>query len=153
MNKEGYESVTDKLAQKERDELLEKVYHTDSRVTAIESQMSGVVASQARIEGALVNRQTSPSTLVTMIVGALTLMGGMVFGVFQMTTLSQQPIVDDVAEHRVNINKLTENDRELVYEMGRMAEWKMHEQARLDRIDQHLDTLYDRLRDGSEDGG
>ena len=149
---EGYKSVSDKIAQKERDELLEKVYHTDARVTAMEAQVNTVVSSVSRIESALVNKQTSPSTLVTMIVGALTLMAAMVFGVFQMTTLSQQPIVNDVAEHRESINKLMNDDSNTNYQMGRLMEWQEYAEERIRSIDSDVSDLDRRVRDNSEDG-
>jgi hypothetical protein len=151
MNKE-YESVTDKLAKREREDLLERVYHTDARVTAMESQMATVAGSVSRIESALVNKQASPSTLVTMIVGALTLMAAMVFGVFQMTVLSQQPIVNDVAEHRESINKLMEDDTEISYNMGRLREWQKYAEERINSIYSNVSDLDRRVRDNSEDG-
>lgn len=151
MNKEG-ETVADRLAKRERDDLLEKVYHTDARVTAMESQMATVVNSMSRIESALVNKQATPSTLITMIVGALTLMSAMVFGVFQMTALSQQPIVNDVSEHRESINKILEDGKQISYNMGRLAEWQAHAEERINRVDTSVSDLSRRLRNNSEDG-
>jgi hypothetical protein len=108
------------------EDLREKVYHTDARVTAMESQITDMNQSMGRIENLLLNRQTNPIALVGITLSALTLLAGMMFGIAQFTQLALRPIEEDVAEHRKSLDEISDFKESIQYKMGALEEWQQH---------------------------
>ena len=125
-------------------EIWEKVYHTDARVTAMESQLSDLNNSMGRIESLLLNRQTSPMSIVGIMLTALTFLGGLLFGMSQFTHLTLLPISDDVAEHRVAIDRFSEYKEEMGYKLGALEEWQVSTIADIDRIREGIEESCNR---------
>lgn len=137
---------------KDNAEILEKVYHTDARVSAMESQMADMSHSMGRIESLLLNRQTNPLSIVGIMLTALTLLGGLLFGMAQIMHLTMAPVSDDVAEHREALDSFVAFKENTQYKFGALEEWQKSETNRLNRISGRVDDIDDRMRDTGEEG-
>jgi hypothetical protein len=102
----------------------EKVMHTDARVTAMEGQMHDMGNAVSRIETLLLNKQPQPTALIGILFTALTLLAAMLFGMAQYTSLALVPITNDVAEHRMSIDDMSEFKEEMQYKLGALEEWQ-----------------------------
>jgi len=107
-----------------KDDLWEKIYHTDARVSAMESQMQDMGGSINRIESMLLNKQTPPLAIIGVMLTALTLLAGLLFGMSQITQASIAPLADDVAEHRIALDKLSSFEADMQYKLGALEEWQ-----------------------------
>ena len=104
----------------------EKVLHTDARVTAMEGQLNDLTTSMGRIESLLLNKQIQPMAIVGIVLTALTLLAGLLFGVAQFISVALEPIANDVAEHRVAIDDISDFKELIQYKLGALEEWQEH---------------------------
>jgi hypothetical protein len=106
-------------------ELIQKVYHTDARVTAMEGEMRVLSQGVSRIETMLLNKP-GPNYLGWLGAGIsiFTLCVGGVFGVAQYVELTLSPIRQDIAERESVIREFGQFKNEIHYELGKIHEWK-----------------------------
>lgn len=142
------------MAEKQSD-IWEKVYHTDSRVSAMETKV-GAIESQVntighgveRIEASLMNKPEPNYS--AWIGGAITILGGLlavIFGIVQYVDLTLEPIYQRMSERQEPIDEFWMFKNEMHYEMGRIHErWElvsaeMNEQdARIDEAENNINT-------------
>jgi len=92
------------------------IYHIDGRVTAIESQISGVVQQLNRMEGALLNKEPffnfgNVTTLMLMVAGLL-------YGINGFVDLRMTQVQQDTDRNEMAVKDLQEFQREVHYEIG-----------------------------------
>lgn len=111
---------------KTQTDLREMVYHTDARVTAMEGQVNTLVLSHNRTEGKidqLISNLNQPKHVnwAAWVGVALTFMAmsiGGLYGISQYITLTQAPIIEEVAYQRDITQTIRGFQRETHYEVG-----------------------------------
>lgn len=94
----------------ERAELLERIHHTDSRVTAMETKVDAMAGGISRIESAVLNKQ--PVNIVAWV-GVMISIVTLVSGGFLLMTgyvqLTLEPVWADLADVEDDVANLQED--------------------------------------------
>lgn len=127
---------------KDNNEILEKVYHTDARVTAMEAQIADISHSMGRIETLLLNKQeTSPLAWFGVIFSVLTLCGGLLAAMVTYFSMSTEPLRDKMLEHEKYVSEFSDFKHQTHYEMGMLHEWKRATDERIEDVKQSVEKV------------
>ena len=101
-------------------DIWEKVYHTDARVSAMETELGNVTAGVVRIEAHLLNKpEINVTAWIGVVLTGLGLMVGMLFGMVNYVDIKQQPIIDSLAARDVLLKEYQDFRKDTAYEHGR----------------------------------
>lgn len=106
-------------------DIWEKVYHTDARVTAMEGQLQELSNSMARIEGHLINKpEQSFSTYAGLFLSILTILGGLIWGMTNYIDLTLHPVRNNIENLIDKQAMFSEFRYQTHYEFGMLHEWQ-----------------------------
>ena len=132
-------------------DLREMVYHTDSRVTALEGAVGTIGTNQLRSEqklDQLINSINAPKQInyaawvgVGLTTLAMVLAGA--FGLGSYIGLVNEPQMIDIANNNKAIEKLGEWQQQTHYEFGVLHNNQVHVKDEISRLWQHIYKLED----------
>lgn len=125
----------------DQNDILQKVYHTDARVTAMEGEIRSISGGLVRIENMLLNKP-EPNVLGWLGAG-FTFVGfvaALLFGVASYVDLTLSPIRGDVKARAEVVAEHHEFRREQAYDQGRTDEWRRQYE---ERVEHNHDRLHD----------
>ncbi len=119
-----------------REEIWQQVYRTESRVSAIEQQVSDIGTAVSRIEQHILNRPAFNVLGWTGVgITVLSLIGAALFAVVNYVTLMMDPVKQDIVKNESliesrfeklydELDELEEFKHQTHYEFGVLHEWK-----------------------------
>ncbi len=126
------------------EELVAKIYHTDGRVSAIESKIDTLASGQLRIENALLNKP--PAWNNTTIMGLVIGVGAFLVGITGYVDLQLSPVKEILvhdAEWKVDKDEF---QRATHYRYGEMDAYVRNDNERFRHHDDQFHSLDGRVR-------
>ena len=127
-------------------DLWEKVYHTDARVSAMESELSNVAAVTARIEHHLLNKPpVNFAAWVGIGITILSLAVAGLFGISQYIQLTLQPIQQALLSSEAVNAEYQQFRQQTAYELGVAETERKFLHKEIDHDHEQLHALRDNI--------
>jgi hypothetical protein len=122
-------------------ELLERIHHTDSRVTAMETKVDSMAGGISRIESAVLNKPpVNFAAWVGIALSIITISGGGFLLMTGYVDLTLEPLWDDVRDAERAIDKIDDRSETNASDVSVLRE-------RIERIDHYGSAKFNESQD------
>lgn len=121
------------------EDLVGMIYHTDGRVSAVESKLDAQGQQLNRIEAAVLNKP--PAWNNSNVMALALVVGSFLVGITGYVSMQLSPVNQAIVEFKEIANESLQFQKQTHYEFGRLSEWKEEHVEAF----KHHDELYHEL--------